>query len=44
MALRYCQVIFAAVLLLLALVGILLVVLPAKEIEMPPEDMVIIVL
>ncbi|XP_051278289.1 ectonucleoside triphosphate diphosphohydrolase 2 [Dicentrarchus labrax] len=44
MALRYCQVIFAAVLLLLAFVGILLVVLPAKEIEMPPEDMYGIVL
>nr|XP_020454980.1 ectonucleoside triphosphate diphosphohydrolase 2-like [Monopterus albus] len=44
MSLRFCQIIPALVLLLLAVVGILLVVLTAKEVEMPPENMYGIVL
>ncbi|XP_054876462.1 ectonucleoside triphosphate diphosphohydrolase 2-like [Poeciliopsis prolifica] len=38
------QIIGAAVLLILALIGILLVVLPAKELTMPPDNMYGIVL
>ncbi|XP_033487627.2 ectonucleoside triphosphate diphosphohydrolase 2-like [Epinephelus lanceolatus] len=41
---RHCQIIYAVVLLILALVGILLVVIPAKEMETPPENMYGIVL
>ncbi|XP_076587253.1 ectonucleoside triphosphate diphosphohydrolase 2-like [Chaetodon auriga] len=44
MGLRYSQTIPAVVLLIVAIVGILLVVLPTKEIEMPPENMYGIVL
>ncbi|XP_041643830.1 ectonucleoside triphosphate diphosphohydrolase 2-like isoform X1 [Cheilinus undulatus] len=44
MGLRYVQFIPAVVLLILAIVGILLVVLPAKEIEIPPKYMYGIVL
>ncbi|XP_044051899.1 ectonucleoside triphosphate diphosphohydrolase 2-like isoform X2 [Siniperca chuatsi] len=44
MGLRYAQTIPAFVLLILAIVGILLVVLPAKEIEMAPENMYGIIL
>ncbi|XP_045890702.1 ectonucleoside triphosphate diphosphohydrolase 2-like isoform X2 [Micropterus dolomieu] len=44
MGLRYALTIPAVVLLILAIVGILLVVLPTKEIEMPPENMYGIVL
>lgn len=40
MGLRCSQAAAAAVLLIVAVVGILLLVLPAKEIEMPPENMV----
>ncbi|XP_034727703.1 ectonucleoside triphosphate diphosphohydrolase 2-like isoform X2 [Etheostoma cragini] len=44
MALRYSQTLPAVVLLILAIVGILLVVLPAKNVETPPEYMYGIVL
>nr|XP_033474778.1 ectonucleoside triphosphate diphosphohydrolase 2-like isoform X4 [Epinephelus lanceolatus] len=44
MAHRYSQIIPATMLLILAIVGILLVVLPAKEMETPPENMYGIVL
>ncbi|CAB1460346.1 unnamed protein product [Pleuronectes platessa] len=44
MTLRYSRVIPAAVLLILAVVGILLLELPAKEVEVPPEHMYGIVL
>ncbi|XP_041792846.1 ectonucleoside triphosphate diphosphohydrolase 2-like [Chelmon rostratus] len=44
MSLHYSQTIPAVVLLIVATVGILLLVLPAKEIEMPPENMYGIVL
>ncbi|XP_029295638.1 ectonucleoside triphosphate diphosphohydrolase 2-like [Cottoperca gobio] len=44
MAPRYCQTIPVVVLLILAIVGILLVVLPAREMETPPENMYGIVL
>lgn len=40
MGLRYSQTIPAVVLLILAIVGILLVVLPTKVVERAPENMV----
>ncbi|XP_056231377.1 ectonucleoside triphosphate diphosphohydrolase 2-like [Seriola aureovittata] len=44
MALRFSQTIPAVVLLILSIVGIILLVLPAKEVEAPPENMYGIVL
>ncbi|XP_067456901.1 ectonucleoside triphosphate diphosphohydrolase 2-like [Thunnus thynnus] len=44
MGLQYSQIILAVVLLIVSIVGILLVVLPAKEMEKPPENMYGIVL
>lgn len=41
MSLRYCELISGGVLLILAIVGILLLALSTKEIEVPPENMVI---
>nr|XP_046241607.1 ectonucleoside triphosphate diphosphohydrolase 2-like [Scatophagus argus] len=44
MCLRYSQTVLAGLLLILGIIGILLLVLPLREVEMPPENMYGIVL